>query len=182
MTLAVVFLHRNRTYAKSIGRRLTESSSNELVIQQAESLARAEVLLPRADRLLFDADDDFMDVLAHTGVPSYALTTKLDAALSAALFKRGAIAVGACTSDEDVMALAETLVAGVAASPHLSLVLDHLAVPTQSARVRSHEQAAILKMALHYTRHNVTKAAKLLGLPRSTVQSQMAKFGLLRRL
>ncbi len=186
MPLTVVFLHGEREYAQSLGTQLMAANaagSRSLEFRYATNVNEAVARVTHANRLLFDADDDFLDVLEHAqdGVRSYALTTKLDAALSAYLFRRGAIAIGACRTDRDLEALAEVLVSGVAAGPRPMHVLEYLATPGRYALVRSEEDDAMLETVFHLTHHNVTKTAALLGYPRSTVQSQLWKLGLLKR-
>ena len=182
MPLTLVVLHRNRAYARDIGERLAAAAGDSLVVRHAENVDEALSLLRRANRLLFDADDDFFDVLAHaTEVRSYALTTKLDASLASKLLKYGAIAVGTCTTNADIAALATTIVAGVVAAPRPTHVLEYLATPGRYARERAEEDERILETTLELTHHNVTETARLLGLPRTTVQSQMKKAQLPRR-
>ena len=176
MPVTLVILHRNRSYARDIGARLTVAAGDSLAMRYAETVQDALPLIQRANRLLFDADDDFIDILEQAKeVRTYALSRKLDASLSAKLFKYGAIAVGTCTTDGDVQALVETIISGVAALPSPTHVLEYLATPGRYARDRTEEDERVLDTALHLTRNNVTKTAELLGVPLTTVQSRLNK-------
>ena len=133
------------------------------------------------DRLVFDADEDHdlrsvKALRAHPtayAAPTFALMTSFSTRLAVRLAKIGAVPMGECHSDDDARELARAIYDGA--------VAPLIAIPRALAKIgvaaNEFDEEAISR-ALAQSDGCVARAAKAIGVPRSTLQYRIWKLSL----